>query len=82
MFRDKEISEEEYYHSILAHCTGYLHDEDDDEPSPARLSSLQWDDAFAYAVECFMKRKDFVKGANITLSLRVPYFHASPCCYP
>jgi len=79
-FRDKEISEEEYYHNILAHCTSYLHEEDDDEPSLARLSSLQWDDAFAYAVECFMKRKDFVKGAKVTLSF--PHSVSCPSFIP
>jgi hypothetical protein len=62
-FKYAEISEEDYYHNILAHCAGYLHDEDEDEPSP-RISSLRWDDAFAFTVECFMKRKDFIKGAK------------------
>jgi len=65
-FKDGDIGEEEYYHDILAHCTGYLHDEDDDDPSLSRPSTLQSDDAFAYAVQCFMKTKDFIKGAVLT----------------
>ncbi|KAM7190048.1 hypothetical protein V8F20_009881 [Naviculisporaceae sp. PSN 640] len=62
-FQAKRISEEEYYRHILAHCTGYLHEEDDDiDLSPSlSLSSLYSTDPFAYAVQCFMKRKDFVK---------------------
>ncbi|KAM7183848.1 hypothetical protein V8F33_013344 [Rhypophila sp. PSN 637] len=61
-FKDKEISEEEYYHNVLAHCSGYLHDEDDDgDPSLSHMSSLQSDDVFAYSVQCFMKRKDFIQ---------------------
>jgi len=64
-FKEKEINEEEYYHNILAHCMGYLHDEDDDVPWPSlSVSSLEWDDPFAFAVECFMKRKDFVTGTS------------------
>lgn len=61
-FKAKEITEEEYYRHILAHCTGYLHDKDDDSPSLS-LSSLHSIDPFAYAVQCFMKRKEFIKGA-------------------
>lgn len=73
-FRDGEISDENYYHNILAHCTGYLHDEDDDEPISSGLSSRELDDAFASAVEGFMKGKDFIKGARIRSSFS-PFFH-------
>ncbi|KAK4210141.1 hypothetical protein QBC37DRAFT_377336 [Rhypophila decipiens] len=59
-FKDKTITQEEYYQHILAHCTGYLHDEDDDSEL-SQPSSLQDTDPFAYAVQCFMKRKDFIK---------------------
>jgi len=63
-FRDEKISEKEYHCNILAHCMGYLHDEDDDEPLPSLLS-LRWDNIFAFAVECFIERKDFVGGTKL-----------------
>ncbi|KAM7187326.1 hypothetical protein V8F33_011316 [Rhypophila sp. PSN 637] len=59
-FKDKNITQDEYYQHILAHCTGYLHDEDEDSEL-SQPSSLQDTDPFAYAVQCFMKRKDFIK---------------------
>jgi hypothetical protein len=64
-FEEKQkgnITEQEYFHHLFAHCLGIEHERDES-------LNIDWDlhdaDPFGYSVRCWTRRMDHVKGNSI-----------------